>query len=189
MAGSNGLPGFGAGPSVPQLRFPPVDQAHLMQQPASDPRILFLGMVTGIDLVNEQIRIAAGTPLSITQKEVVFEGHAIECRVNAENPRTFAPSPGRISYYYPPGGLGVRIDSAIYQGYTIPPFYDSLIGKLIVHGKTRNECLSRLRRSLDEFVVDGIETTLPLFRALVRNQDIINGDYNIHWLERYLADS
>jgi acetyl-CoA carboxylase biotin carboxylase subunit len=146
-------------------------------------------MVTGIDLVNEQIRIAAGTPLSITQKEVVFEGHAIECRVNAENPRTFAPSPGRISYYYPPGGLGVRIDSAIYQGYTIPPFYDSLIGKLIVHGKTRNECLSRLRRSLDEFVVDGIETTLPLFRALVRNQDIINGDYNIHWLERYLADS
>jgi acetyl-CoA carboxylase biotin carboxylase subunit len=146
-------------------------------------------MVTGIDLVNEQIRIAAGTPLSITQKEVVFEGHAIECRVNAENPRTFAPSPGRISYYYPPGGLGVRIDSAIYQGYSIPPFYDSLIGKLIVHGKTRNECLSRLRRSLDEFVVDGIETTLPLFRALVRNQDIINGDYNIHWLERYLADS
>jgi acetyl-CoA carboxylase biotin carboxylase subunit len=146
-------------------------------------------MVTGIDLVNEQIRIAAGTPLSITQKDVVFEGHAIECRVNAENPRTFAPSPGRISYYYPPGGLGVRIDSAIYQGYTIPPFYDSLIGKLIVHGKTRNECLSRLRRSLDDFVVDGIETTLPLFRALVRNQDIINGDYNIHWLERYLADS
>jgi acetyl-CoA carboxylase biotin carboxylase subunit len=146
-------------------------------------------MVTGIDLVNEQIRTAAGAPLSITQKDVVFEGHAIECRVNAENPRTFAPSPGRISYYYPPGGLGVRIDSAIYQGYSIPPFYDSLIGKLIVHGKTRNECLSRLKRSLDEFVVDGIETTLPLFRALVRNPDIINGDYDIHWLERYLADS
>jgi acetyl-CoA carboxylase, biotin carboxylase subunit len=146
-------------------------------------------MVTGIDLVNEQIRIAAGTPLSITQDDVVFEGHAIECRVNAENPRTFAPSPGRISYYYPPGGLGVRIDSAIYQGYSIPPFYDSLIGKLIVHGKTRNECLARLRRSLDEYVVDGIETTLPLFRALVRNPDIINGDYDIHWLERYLADA
>jgi acetyl-CoA carboxylase biotin carboxylase subunit len=146
-------------------------------------------MVTGIDLVNEQIRIAAGTPLAITQKDVVFEGHAIECRVNAENPRTFAPSPGRISYYYPPGGLGVRIDSAIYQGYSIPPYYDSLIGKLIVHGKTRNECLSRLRRSLDEYVVDGIETTLPLFRALVRNPDIINGDYDIHWLERYLADA
>jgi len=146
-------------------------------------------MVTGIDLVNEQIRIAAGNPLSLTQDEIVFEGHAIECRVNAEHPRTFAPSPGRISYYYPPGGLGVRIDSAIYQGYSIPPYYDSLIGKLIVFGKTRNECLSRLRRALDEYVVDGIETTLPLFRSLVRNQDIINGDYNIHWLERYLADA
>jgi acetyl-CoA carboxylase, biotin carboxylase subunit len=146
-------------------------------------------MVTGIDLVNEQIRIAAGNPLSLTQEDIVFEGHSIECRVNAENPRTFAPSPGRITYYYPPGGLGVRIDSAIYQGYSIPPYYDSLIGKLIVYGKTRNECLSRLRRALDEYVVDGIETTLPLFRALVRNQDIINGDYNIHWLERYLADA
>jgi acetyl-CoA carboxylase biotin carboxylase subunit len=146
-------------------------------------------MVTGIDLVNEQIRIAAGNPLSLTQDDIVFEGHAIECRVNAENPRTFAPSPGRITYYYPPGGLGVRIDSAIYQGYSIPPYYDSLIGKLIVYGKTRNECLSRLRRALDEYVVDGIETTLPLFRSLVRNQDIINGDYNIHWLERYLADA
>jgi acetyl-CoA carboxylase biotin carboxylase subunit len=144
-------------------------------------------MVTGIDLVNEQIRIAAGNPLAITQSDIVFEGHAIECRVNAENPRTFAPSPGRINYYYAPGGLGVRVDSAVYQGYSIPPFYDSLIGKLIVHGKTRNECLSRLRRSLDEYVVDGIETTLPLFRALVRNRDIIDGNYNIHWLERYLA--
>ncbi|MEX0589557.1 MAG: acetyl-CoA carboxylase biotin carboxylase subunit, partial [Xanthobacteraceae bacterium] len=141
-------------------------------------------MITGIDLVNEQIRIAAGNPLSITQGDIAFDGHAIECRVNAENPRTFAPSPGRISYYYPPGGLGVRIDSAIYQGYTIPPFYDSLIGKLIVHGKTRNECLSRLRRSLDEYVVDGIETTLPLFRALVRHREIIDGNYDIHWLER-----
>jgi acetyl-CoA carboxylase biotin carboxylase subunit len=144
-------------------------------------------MVTGIDLVNEQIRIAAGNPLAITQSDIVFGGHAIECRVNAENPRTFAPSPGRINYYYAPGGLGVRVDSAVYQGYSIPPFYDSLIGKLIVHGKTRNECLSRLRRSLDEYVVDGIETTLPLFRALVRNRDIIDGNYNIHWLERYLA--
>jgi acetyl-CoA carboxylase biotin carboxylase subunit len=144
-------------------------------------------MVTGIDLVNEQIRIAAGNPLAIAQSDIVFEGHAIECRVNAENPRTFAPSPGRINYYYAPGGLGVRVDSAVYQGYSIPPFYDSLIGKLIVHGKTRNECLSRLRRSLDEYVVDGIETTLPLFRALVRNRDIIDGNYSIHWLERYLA--
>jgi acetyl-CoA carboxylase biotin carboxylase subunit len=146
-------------------------------------------MITGIDLVNEQIRIAAGNPLSLMQSDIVFEGHAIECRVNAENPRTFAPSPGRITYYYPPGGLGVRIDSAIYQGYAIPPYYDSLIGKLIVSGKTRNECLSRLRRALDEYVVDGIETTLPLFRALVRNRDIIDGNYDIHWLERYLADS
>jgi acetyl-CoA carboxylase biotin carboxylase subunit len=145
-------------------------------------------MVTDIDLVNEQIRIAAGNPLSLAQEEIRFEGHAIECRVNAENPRTFAPSPGRISYYYPPGGLGVRVDSAVYQGYSIPPFYDSLIGKLIVHGKTRNECLSRLRRSLDEYVVDGIETTLPLFRQLVRHRDIIDGNYDIHWLERYLAE-
>jgi len=145
-------------------------------------------MITGIDLVNEQIRIAAGNPLTMTQKDVTFEGHAIECRVNAENPRTFTPSPGRISYYYPPGGLGVRIDSAIYQGYSIPPYYDSLIGKLIVFGKTRNECLSRLRRALDEYVVDGIETTLPLFRQLVRNPDIINGEYDIHWLENYLAE-
>jgi len=144
-------------------------------------------MITGIDLVNEQIRIAAGNELAIRQEDVVFEGHAIECRVNAENPRTFAPSPGRISYYYPPGGLGVRVDSAVYQGYSIPPFYDSLIGKLIVHGKTRNECLSRLRRALDEYVVDGIETTLPLFRALVRHRDIIDGNYDIHWLERYLS--
>jgi acetyl-CoA carboxylase biotin carboxylase subunit len=144
-------------------------------------------MITGIDLVNEQIRIAAGNPLALRQSDIQFEGHAIECRVNAENPRTFAPSPGRISYYYPPGGLGVRIDSAIYQGYAIPPFYDSLIGKLIVFGKTRNECLSRLRRALDEYVVDGIETTLPLFRSLVRHADIINGDYDIHWLERFLA--
>jgi acetyl-CoA carboxylase biotin carboxylase subunit len=145
-------------------------------------------MVTDIDLVNEQIRIAAGNPLSLAQAEIRFEGHAIECRVNAENPRTFAPSPGRISYYYPPGGLGVRVDSAVYQGYSIPPFYDSLIGKLIVHGKTRNECLSRLRRALDEYVVDGIETTLPLFRQLVRHRDIIDGNYDIHWLERYLAE-
>ena len=144
-------------------------------------------MITGIDLVNEQIRIAAGNELAIRQEDVVFEGHAIECRVNAENPRTFAPSPGRISYYYPPGGLGVRVDSAVYQGYSIPPFYDSLIGKLILHGKTRNECLSRLRRALDEYVVDGIETTLPLFRALVRHRDIIDGNYDIHWLERYLS--
>ena len=145
-------------------------------------------MITGIDLVNEQIRIAAGATLGIAQEDVKFSGHAIECRVNAENPVNFRPSPGKIAYYHPPGGLGVRVDSAVYQGYTIPPHYDSLVGKLIVHGRTRNECLMRLRRALDEFVVDGIETTLPLFRTLVRNADMQNGQYDIHWLEHFLAD-
>ena len=143
-------------------------------------------MITGIDLVNEQIRIAAGAPLSFKQSDVKIEGHAIECRVNAEHPSTFRPSPGLISYFHPPGGLGVRVDSAAYQGYRIPPHYDSLVGKLIVHGRTRNECLMRLRRALDEFVVDGIDTTLPLFRTLVRNPDIQNGQYDIHWLEKFL---
>ncbi len=144
-------------------------------------------MITGFDLVNEQIKIAAGSPLCITQQEVVLSGHAIECRVNAEHPTTFRPSPGKIAYYHPPGGLGVRVDSAAYAGYVIPPYYDSLVGKLIVHGRSRTEALMRLRRALDEFIVDGIETTIPLFRALVRNADIQNGDYDIHWLEKFLA--
>jgi acetyl-CoA carboxylase, biotin carboxylase subunit len=144
-------------------------------------------MVTGFDLLNEQIKIAAGSPLSITQEDVILFGHAIECRINAEDPRTFRPSPGKIDYYHPPGGLGVRVDSAAYAGYSIPPYYDSLVGKLIVHGRTRNEALLRLRRALDEFIVDGIETTIPLFRALVRNADIQNGLYDIHWLEKFLA--
>ena len=143
-------------------------------------------MVTGFDLVNEQIRIAAGGKLSIRQEDVEFFGHAIECRVNAEDPKTFRPSPGTISYFHPPGGLGVRMDSAVYQGYSIPPYYDSLIGKLIVHGRNRVECLMRLRRCLDEIVVDGIDTTLPLFRDLVNNPDIGDGRYDIHWLEKYL---
>jgi len=143
-------------------------------------------MITGIDLVNEQIRVAAGSPLSFSQDEVAIEGHAIECRINAEHPATFRPSPGLITYFHPPGGLGVRVDSAVYQGYRIPPNYDSLVGKLIVHGRTRTECLMRLRRALDEFVVDGIDTTLPLFRTLVRNPDIQNGLYDIHWLEQFL---
>ncbi|CAA9318605.1 MAG: Biotin carboxylase of acetyl-CoA carboxylase, partial [uncultured Microvirga sp.] len=143
-------------------------------------------MITGIDLVNEQIRIAAGSPLSLAQADVRIDGHAIECRVNAEHPSTFRPSPGLITYFHPPGGLGVRVDSAVYQGYRIPPHYDSLVGKLIVHGRTRNECLMRLRRALDEFVVDGIDTTLPLFRTLVRNPDVQNGLYDIHWLESFL---
>ena len=143
--------------------------------------------ITGIDLVNEQIRVASGAGLSVKQADVKFNGHAIECRINAEDPGTFTPSPGRISYYHPPGGLGVRVDSGVYQGYTIPPYYDSLIGKLIVHGRNRVETLMRLRRCLDEFVVDGIKPTIPLFRNLVDNQDIANGLYDIHWLERYLA--
>jgi acetyl-CoA carboxylase biotin carboxylase subunit len=144
-------------------------------------------MITGIDLVVEQIKIAAGSPLTISQKDVNFSGHAIECRVNAEHPATFRPSPGKIAYYHPPGGLGVRVDSAVYQGYSIPPNYDSLVGKLIVHGRNRTEALMRLRRALDEFIVDGIDTTIPLFRTLVRNTDVQNGDYDIHWLEKFLA--
>jgi len=143
--------------------------------------------ITGIDIVVEQLRIAAGNPLSLTQEEVRLTGHAIECRINAENPTTFAASPGQITYYHPPGGLGVRVDSAVYQGYTVPPNYDSLIGKLIVHGRDRAECLMRLRRALDEFVVDGVRTTLPLFQDLVRNNDIVDGAYDIRWLEDYLA--
>ncbi len=144
-------------------------------------------MITGIDIVNEQIKVAAGSALSVSQDEVRFNGHAIECRINAEHPVTFRPSPGLITYFHPPGGLGVRVDSAAYQGYRIPPYYDSLIGKLIVHGRTRNECMMRLRRALDEFVVDGVETTLPLYRNLVRNADVQNGVYDIHWLEKHLA--
>lgn len=143
-------------------------------------------MITGIDLVNEQIRVAAGAPLSVKQSDIRIDGHAIECRVNAEHHSTFRPSPGTITYFHPPGGLGVRVDSAAYQGYRIPPHYDSLVAKLIVHGRTRNECLMRLRRALDEFVVDGVDTTLPLFRTLVRNPDIQNGLYDIHWLENFL---
>jgi len=144
-------------------------------------------MITDIDLILEQIRTASGGDLTLKQRDVKFHGHAIECRINAEDPVSFRPSPGKIVSYHPPGGLGVRVDSAVYQGYVIPPYYDSLVGKLIVHGKTRNECIMRLRRALDEFVVDGIATTLPLFRSLVRNQDIVDGDYHIHWLEHFLA--
>lgn len=143
-------------------------------------------MITGLDLVIEQIRIAAGAPLTLKQEEVTFQGHAIECRINAENPKNFRPSPGKITYWHPPGGLGVRVDSGAYQGYRIPPNYDSLIGKLIVHGKNRNECLMRLRRCLSEFVIDGIETTIPLFVELVRHPDIADGMYDIHWLEKFL---
>jgi acetyl-CoA carboxylase biotin carboxylase subunit len=144
-------------------------------------------MITDIDLILEQVRVAAGGGLQMTQDGVKFHGHAIECRINAENPVSFRPSPGKIVHYHPPGGLGVRVDSAVYNGYTIPPYYDSLVGKLIVRGKTRSECLMRLKRALDEFVVDGVETTLPLFRALAREKDVIDGQYHIHWLEEFLA--
>ena len=143
--------------------------------------------ITGIDLVNEQLRVASGGGLSLSQDDVSFNGHAIECRINAEDPKTFTPSPGLITHYHPPGGLGVRVDSGVYQGYSIPPYYDSLIGKLIVHGRSRVECMMRLRRALDEYVIDGINTTIPLFVDLLANPDIANGDYDIHWLEKYLA--
>jgi acetyl-CoA carboxylase biotin carboxylase subunit len=143
--------------------------------------------ITGLDIVREQIRVAAGGAIEMRQSDIVLSGHAIECRINAENAFTFQPSPGTITHFHAPGGLGVRFDSAIYDGYKIPPYYDSLAGKLIVHGRNRNECLMRLRRSLDELVVGGIETTIPLFQKLVREPDIINGDYHIHWLEQYLA--
>ncbi|MEM9750887.1 MAG: acetyl-CoA carboxylase biotin carboxylase subunit, partial [Pseudomonadota bacterium] len=146
-------------------------------------------MVTGVDLVREQIRIAAGEHLSFTQEDVEFSGHAIECRVNAEHPHTFRPSPGRISDFHAPGGLGVRFDSAAYAGYAIPPYYDSLIGKLIVHGDDRAHCIERLRRALRETVILGIDTTIPLFDQLLGENDIREGEYHIHWLENYLRDN
>jgi acetyl-CoA carboxylase biotin carboxylase subunit len=144
-------------------------------------------MLTGLDLVQEQIRIAAGAPLNRKQADITFTGHAIECRINAENPNTFAPSPGRIDAVHVPGGLGVRVDSAIYAGYRIPPYYDSLIGKLIVFGTSRNECLMRLKRALGEYVIEGVDTTIPLFQRLLQEPDITNGNYDIHWLEHFIA--
>jgi acetyl-CoA carboxylase biotin carboxylase subunit len=143
--------------------------------------------ITGIDLVREQIRIAAGLPLSFTQDEVIFEGHSIECRINAENPRTFMPSPGLVTDFHAPGGLGVRLDSALYAGYSIPPYYDSLAGKLIVHARDRAEAIARMSRSLAEMVVGGVETTIPLFQDLLVDPQIVAGDYDIHWLERWIA--
>jgi len=144
-------------------------------------------MITDLDIVREQINIAAGTPLSCRQKDITFSGHAIECRINAENPDSFAPTPGRVSDYHAPGGLDVRVDSALYAGYTVPPYYDSLIAKLIVHGRTRNECLMRLRRALEEFVIGGIHTTIPLHLKLVTEPEFIDGLYSIRWLEDWLA--
>jgi len=145
-------------------------------------------MITGIDIVREQIRIAAGEALGYGQRDIRFSGHAIECRVNAENPVSFAPSPGRVAAYHPPGGLGVRVDSALYAGSVVTPYYDSLVAKLIVHAPSRGECIARLARAIDEFAVIGIETTLPLFRRIADSADFKAGRYNVHWLERFAAE-
>ncbi len=145
-------------------------------------------MVCNVDLVREQLRVATGAPLGYGQNAIRMTGHSIECRINAEHPETFIPSPGRITDYHAPGGLGVRVDSAIYSGYAVPPYYDSLIAKLIVHGSTRNECLMRLRRALEEFVIGGVNTTIPLHQKLISDPDFLNGDYDIHWLEAWMGD-
>ena len=146
-------------------------------------------MVTGIDLVREQIRLSSGAPLSFSQDDVTMTGHAIECRINAESPFSFMPSPGQVTTYHAPGGMSVRIDSALYSGYTVPPTYDNLIAKLVVCGRNRNESMMRLRRALEEFAIDGIETTIPLHQALLGNQDFANGHYDVTWLERFLASA
>ena len=146
-------------------------------------------MVTGIDLVREQIRLSSGAPLSFRQDDVTMTGHAIECRINAESPFSFMPSPGQVTTYHAPGGMSVRIDSALYSGYTVPPTYDNLIAKLVVCGRNRNESMMRLRRALEEFAIDGIETTIPLHQALLGNQDFANGHYDVTWLERFLASA
>jgi len=143
--------------------------------------------VTGIDLVREQIRIAAGAELGLMQKDIAIQGHAIECRINAEHPETFVPCPGKVADYHPPGGLGVRVDSGLYAGYVMPPYYDSMVAKLIVSGPTRNECLMRLRRSLEEFVIGGIDTSIPLHQRIIRQQAFIDGEYDIHWLEKLVG--
>ena len=144
-------------------------------------------MITGIDLVREQIRVAEGKQLSVEQADIEFKGHAIECRINAEDPRTFAPSPGTVTSYHVPGGMHVRVDSGLYQGYRVPPYYDSMIGKLIVYGRTREGCIMRLRRALEEYVIEGMKTTIPLHQKLLTDPDFLNGDYTIKWLEEWLA--
>ncbi len=144
-------------------------------------------MITGVDLVREQIRIASGAPLGYGQQDITFQGHAIECRINAEHPRSFTPSPGQVTEYHAPGGLGVRVESGVYSGYRVPPYYDSLIAKLVVHGRTRNECLMRLKRALAEYVIGGIDTTIPLHRDIMAAPAFIDGNIDIHWLERFVA--
>ena len=142
--------------------------------------------ITGVDLVREQIRIAEGKQLSVTQEDLEFTGHAIECRINAEDPFTFAPSPGLVTYYHPAGGMHVRVDSGLYAGYRIPPYYDSMIAKVIVYGRNREDCIMRLRRALEEMVVEGVKTNIPLHQELLRQDDVLNGDYSIKWLEQWL---
>ncbi|MCX7383780.1 MAG: acetyl-CoA carboxylase biotin carboxylase subunit [Alphaproteobacteria bacterium] len=144
-------------------------------------------LLCGIDLVREQIRIAAGQPLGYTQADIKFSGHAIECRINAEDPETFMPTPGRVTHFHAPGGLGVRVDSALYAGYMVPPFYDSMVAKLIVHAPDRAQAIARMRRALAEFVVVGIKTTLPLHQRIMEDPEFQSGDYTIHWLERFVA--
>jgi acetyl-CoA carboxylase biotin carboxylase subunit len=144
-------------------------------------------MISGLDLVREQIRIAAGQPLGYTQDDVALSGHAIECRITAEDPETFTPSPGRVEMFHPPGGLGVRVDSALYAGYRVPPHYDSLIAKLISYGKTREEAIARMKRALHEFVITGVKTTIPLHQRILEAPDFVDGNYTIHWLERFVA--
>ncbi len=144
-------------------------------------------MISGVDLVREQIRVAAGLGLSVRQEDLVLHGHAIECRINAEDPETFAPSPGTVKAYVAPGGMHVRVDSGLYTGYTVPPYYDSMIAKLIVYGRTREGCILRLKRALEEFVIEGMKTTIPLHQRLVRDPEFLAGDYTIKWLEQWLA--
>ena len=145
-------------------------------------------MITGVDIVRDQIRISAGAPLGYTQSEIQFSGHAIECRINAENPKTFIPCPGQIGAWHTPGGLDVRVDSGMYAGYKVPPCYDSMVAKLIVHGRTRNGALMRLRRALEEFVIEGISTTIPLHQKIITDAEFIDGQYNIHWLEKFIQN-
>jgi acetyl-CoA carboxylase biotin carboxylase subunit len=144
-------------------------------------------MISGMDLVHEQIRIAAGEPLGYTQSDIHLSGHAIECRITAEDPETFAPSPGLVTVYHPPGGLGVRVDSALYTGYRVPSNYDSLVAKLITYGKTREESIARMKRALREYVISGIKTTIPLHQRILENPEFVAGDYTIHWLEKFVS--
>jgi acetyl-CoA carboxylase biotin carboxylase subunit len=145
-------------------------------------------MVTGVDLIKEQLRIAAGQPLSVSQEQIRVHGHAIECRINAEDPNTFIPSPGKINMFHSPGGLGVRWESHIYSGYTVPPYYDSMIGKLITYGESRDEAIARMRHALNELVVDGIKTNVPLQQRIMQDENFFNGGTNIHYLEKKLEN-